>query len=169
MSNCLWPTRLLCPWNSLDKNIRVGCHVLLKDIFPTQGSNPTTLHCWTAWWLRWERIILQCRRLRFNPWVGKIPWRRKWQLTSIILWVQIHGDAKSQTRLSDQHFHFHSCIAGIFLTIWTIREALRLIMAPTDLPQFSDPCLASPNPSISFSFPSLAHHQGPTTALLTTL
>ena len=28
------------------------------------------------WWLRWWRICLQCRRLRFNPWIGKIPWRR---------------------------------------------------------------------------------------------
>ena len=26
-----------------------------------------------------------CRRLRFNPWVGKIPWRRKWQLTPAFL------------------------------------------------------------------------------------
>ena len=24
---------------------------------------------------------LQCRRLGFDPWVGKIPWRRKWQPT----------------------------------------------------------------------------------------
>ena len=23
---------------------------------------------------------LQCRRSEFDPWVGKIPWRRKWQL-----------------------------------------------------------------------------------------
>ena len=23
----------------------------------------------------------QCKRLRFNPWVRKIPWRRKWQPT----------------------------------------------------------------------------------------
>ena len=28
------------------------------------------------WWLRWWRIHLQCRRLRFSPWVWKIPWRR---------------------------------------------------------------------------------------------
>ena len=27
---------------------------------------------------------LQCRRWGFNPWVRKIPWRRKWQLTSSI-------------------------------------------------------------------------------------
>ena len=25
------------------------------------------------WWLRWERICLQCGKPRFNPWVGKIP------------------------------------------------------------------------------------------------
>ena len=30
------------------------------------------------WWLRWERTCLQCRRPRFDPWVRKIPWRRKW-------------------------------------------------------------------------------------------
>ena len=30
-------------------------------------------------------ICLQCRRPRFNPWVGKSPWRRKWQTTPIFL------------------------------------------------------------------------------------
>ena len=33
-------TRLLCPWNSLGKNIGVHCHSLLQGIFPTQGLNP---------------------------------------------------------------------------------------------------------------------------------
>ena len=27
----------------------------------------------------------QCRRHRFNPWVGKIPWRRKWHPTPVFL------------------------------------------------------------------------------------
>ena len=40
----LQPARLLCPWNSLGKNTRVGCHSLLQEIFPTQGSNPGILH-----------------------------------------------------------------------------------------------------------------------------
>ena len=35
----LWPTRLLCPWDSPGKNTGVGCYVLLQGIFPTQGSN----------------------------------------------------------------------------------------------------------------------------------
>ena len=37
------------------------------------------------WWLRQLRICLQCRRPRFNPWVGKIPWRREWQPTRVCL------------------------------------------------------------------------------------
>jgi len=33
-------------------------------------------------WLNGKEAPYQCRRhkrYRFNPWVGKIPWRRKWQ------------------------------------------------------------------------------------------
>ena len=35
----VWPTRLLCPWDSLGKNTRVGSHSLLQGFFPTQGLN----------------------------------------------------------------------------------------------------------------------------------
>ena len=31
------------------------------------------------------------RSHRFDPWVGKIPWRRKWQLTSVFLPGKSHG------------------------------------------------------------------------------
>ena len=34
---------------------------------------------------------LQCRRSRFCPWVGKIPWRRKWQPTPVLLPGEFHG------------------------------------------------------------------------------
>ena len=37
MSDSLWPTMLLCPWNSPGMNTGVGCHSLLHEIFPTQG------------------------------------------------------------------------------------------------------------------------------------
>ena len=33
----LTPSRLLCPWDSPGKNIRVGCHALLQGIYPAQG------------------------------------------------------------------------------------------------------------------------------------
>ena len=33
----------------------------------------------------------QCGRPRFDPWVGKIPWRRKWQPTPVFLPGEFHG------------------------------------------------------------------------------
>ena len=50
VSDSLWPhellsARLLFPWDSPDKNTRLGCHSLLQGIFPTQGSNPGPLPC----------------------------------------------------------------------------------------------------------------------------
>ena len=41
----LWPTSLLCPWNSPSKNTEMGCQSLLWGVFPTPGSNPGLLHC----------------------------------------------------------------------------------------------------------------------------
>ena len=59
----LQPSRLLRPWDFPGKNTRVGCHCLLQ----------------------------QCRRPRFNPCVGKIPWRREWLLTAVSLPEEFHG------------------------------------------------------------------------------
>ena len=36
-------------------------------------------------------ICLQCGRPGFNPWVGKIHWRRKWQPTPVLLPGKSHG------------------------------------------------------------------------------
>ena len=52
----------------------------------------------------------QCRRRNrhgFDPWVGKIPWRRPWQPTPVFLnpidrgawWATVHRVTKSQTQL----------------------------------------------------------------------
>ena len=32
-----------------------------------------------------KKIHLRCRRHVFDPWVGNIPWRRKWQLAPVFL------------------------------------------------------------------------------------
>ena len=45
-------------------------------------------------WLSGKESICQCRRckrLRFPSWVGRIPWRRKWQLTPVFLPREFHG------------------------------------------------------------------------------
>ena len=63
------------------------------------------------WWLSREESASQHRRLRFHPWVGKIPWKRKWQSIPVFLPGKSHGQRrlagcspwglKSQTQHSD--------------------------------------------------------------------
>ena len=73
------------------------------------------------WWLSGKESTYQCRRHRrcgFDPWVRKIPWRRKWQ-PSIVAWeipwteepgwLQSMRSQKSWTRLSDWAYtHAHT-------------------------------------------------------------
>ena len=42
-------------------------------------------------WLSGQESTCQCRRYRFDPWVGKILWRRKWQPTPLFLPGKSHG------------------------------------------------------------------------------
>ena len=80
-----------------------------------------------------QRICLQCRRLEFDPWVGKIPWRSIWQSTPVFLagenpmdrrvWqATVHGVAKSRTWLrTGTHTHFieNGCVS----TPWRTRHS----------------------------------------------
>ena len=71
------------------------------------------LDVWLPWWLSGKESACQCRRLRFDPWVRKIPWRRKWQPTPVFLPGKSYGQrtlaghkepfgvAKGQTPLRD--------------------------------------------------------------------
>ena len=47
-------------------------------------------------------MSLQCRRLRFDPWVRKIPWRRKWQPTPVLLLGESHGQRSLAGPLGSQ-------------------------------------------------------------------
>ena len=42
-------------------------------------------------WLNGKESACQCRRHRFDSWVGKIPWRRKWLPTPVFLPGEFHG------------------------------------------------------------------------------
>jgi len=42
-------------------------------------------------WLSGKESACQCKRLGFDPWVSKIPWGRKWQLTLVFLPGKSHG------------------------------------------------------------------------------
>ena len=73
-------------------------------------------------WHHCKEPICQCRRhkgCRFDPWIGKIPWRRKLQPTPVFLpgkfhgqkaawWATVHGVAKSGHDWSSLA-HTHAC------------------------------------------------------------
>ena len=59
-------------------------------------------------WLSGKESTCQCRRHEFDPWIRKIPWRRKWQPTPVFLPGKSHGQRspvgychKSLAQLSD--------------------------------------------------------------------
>ena len=68
-------------------------------------------HIGISRWLSAKESACQFRRHGFHPWVGKIPWRRKWQFISVFLPGKLHGQrglvgtvhgvARNQTWLSD--------------------------------------------------------------------
>ena len=66
---------------------------------------------WIPWWIRHYRVCLQYRRCRFNPWVRKIPWRRKWQPTLVFLPGEFYGQrslaGSSPWGCMTERLHFH--------------------------------------------------------------
>ena len=58
-----------------------GC---LPTLWPAFKSSPRSVFVWLS-------VCLQCGRPRFDPWVGKILWRRKWQPTPVFLPGKSHG------------------------------------------------------------------------------
>ena len=104
----LQPTRPSAYGDSPGKNTGVSCHAFHQGIIPAQGLNPGLPHNRTIlyrlshqgrllaiiglpWWLSGKESTCQHRRCMFNPWVRKIPWRRKWQHTPAFLPGKSHG------------------------------------------------------------------------------
>ena len=67
---------------------------------------------------------LQCRRPGFDPWVRKIPWRRKWQSTPAFL----PGEAHGQRSLAGYHPWGHK---QLDMTKWlTHTQAAGQLLSP---------------------------------------
>ena len=92
---------------------------------------------------RWhsdKESACQCRRHRLNPWVGSIPWNRKWQPTPEFLPGESHrqrslvgyqGVSKSWTQLRD------STQTPASLTIFLyLRQYLKLCLYSTPIEQW---------------------------------
>ena len=84
-------------------------HFITKGIVAQTGLQKmwrkfTQLHklsiLWASLMAQWWRIHLKCGRCGFDPWVGKMSWRRKWQPTPIFLpwripWTEEPGGLQS--------------------------------------------------------------------------
>ena len=144
------PTRLSRPWDSPGKNTGVGCQFLLqcmkvKSESEVAQSCPILSHpmdcslpgfsvhgIFQAEVLEWGCLLWWCRRFRFNPWVGTIPWRRKWQPTPVFLPGKSHGQKSlvgytvhGVTDTTEQ-LSMHKLVTGIWIgdlqlkfLIWT--------------------------------------------------
>ena len=98
----------------------------------TPGAKKGTIFCLPTWvnymismsisglprWLSGKESVCQCRwprRHRFNPWAGKIPWRRKWQPSIVFLLGKSHGQRSLVgcspwgCKESDMTEHTHMC------------------------------------------------------------
>ena len=75
------------------------------------------------WWLRLLSVCLQWGRPGFDPWVGKIPWRRKWQSTPALLPGKSHGQ-RSLVGYSpwgckeSERFRFHFFTLGVVNSVF---------------------------------------------------
>ena len=66
---------------------------------PFQRSCPRFIHLFSRcnghkgllWWLSVKESACQYRSCEFNPWAGKIPWKRKWQPIPVFLPENSHG------------------------------------------------------------------------------
>ena len=72
------------------------------------------------------KVCLQRERPGFNPWVGKIPWRRKWQPTRVFL----PGESKGWRNLAGYspwgHKESHNWATSLSLSFSFICKAMTL-------------------------------------------
>ena len=102
---------------------------LLPGPLPPASASPAHVPSWgfhpqlRPFWASLVKNPLQCGRPGFDPWVGKMPWKREWLPTSVfwagefhgqrnLVGYTVHGVTKSQTQLSD--FHFRPFCLGSF-------------------------------------------------------
>ena len=67
---------------------------LVQPLWRTVWRFLKKLNIGLPWWLSGKESASQCRENGFDPWVGEIPWRRKWQPTLAFLPGKSHGQRK---------------------------------------------------------------------------
>ena len=93
-----------------------------------------------------KSVCLQCGRPGFSPWVGKIPWRRKWQPSPVLSpgkshgWRSLVGYSPRGRKESDktEQLHFHFSFLSSKLVPWASQVALVIKNLPASARDVED-------------------------------
>ena len=140
---CWWTSRLLlCPWNFIGKNTEVGCHVLLKGIFPTQGSNPHLLYLlhWQVDSLPLHHLIIVFLLLPccdFNIHLCT----REWHFHLLNC---INAQPNKNAYFKKKPLKYKGCILKIFsplwnLSKWVVTSLIESLFIPLDIKVLESP------------------------------
>ena len=93
------------PWTTLPSRL-LACKL---EVYSHIGVEYSDIGL--PWWSSSKESTHRCKRGRFDPWIRKFPWKRKWQPTPLLLlgnpmdsgawWATVHEVTKSRTLLSD--------------------------------------------------------------------
>ena len=91
------PTSVFLPGESQGRRSLVGCRLwgctesdMTEATSQQQQQQQHEVYCFPGG-SAGKEIRLQCRRSRFDPWLGKIPWRREWLSTPVFLPGEFYG------------------------------------------------------------------------------
>ena len=80
-------------------------------------------------------VCLECRRPGLDPWVGKIPWRRKWQPTPVLLPGESHGGrnlvgyspwGRKESDTTERHLLLYYCLMDCFQILKGVCQGFKL-------------------------------------------
>ena len=74
----------LC-WGCSQGQLRKTSFIFPSDANGASNASNNANRVWASLVAQTVKIHLPCRRPGFDPWVGKIPWRRAWQPTPVFL------------------------------------------------------------------------------------
>ena len=85
-----------------------------------------------------KNLPANARRSGFNPWVGKMPWRREWQPTPVFLPGEFHGQGSlagysswghKGSDMTEQLTHYtYICTKYVYLCTHVINITLYMIL-----------------------------------------
>ena len=112
MHFCVWSVFLMYPWREMCSMSTYTSAILFSLLLIFDDSSSLVAQT--------VKNPLQCWRPGFDPWVGKIPWRRAWQPTPVFLpgespWTEEPGGLQSMRLQRDGHDWAtkHICIVDV--------------------------------------------------------